>query len=242
MKAEEFNREIVAAMNNGDTHAIPQVQRVAEYIRRTVFDPWADRMAAANPSFNKMDFAAGKSYFPRAYDKAKIEAEKPDFVSKALFPWLKSEQTKKAAAKERLTVMRDELKRLGREVNRFEGRLETLMATQAKTEARLEERAMEVGRAEKRAGVLEERAAEIAEDISEIEEFIKVMKEEAKDPAIQARVAAMEKDLAELRRAEKDGDRQRSGSTPDRARGNLRRSDRPNAHGGGVSDRAPEAA
>lgn len=203
MSPSEFDKEVAAALQRGDVHDIPQVQRVAQYIRKKVLNPWAERMERANPDFKRQEFPEGKSYFPYSYDNPKIEAERTQFVDSVVFPHLKADQGRKAAAKERLQRMNSELTYFNSEIRRFEGRLERLAAREEDLASRLDERAMEVSRAEKRAGVVEERASSLAEDLTEIADFIGAMRAELKDPAMLARLDAMEKEAAALKKADR---------------------------------------
>lgn len=200
---DAFEREISAALQAGDRHALPQVERAAQFIRRKALDPWSKRMEAANSDFKRQEFKEGESYFPYSFEKEMIAAERPKFVEGAALPHLKAQQTVKAAAKERLQTLNAELAVWNKTVGQFEGRLESLAARQADLESRLEERAMEVSRSEARAGAVEERAASIAEDLSEIADFIATMRKELKDPALLARLDVMEKDAAALRKADR---------------------------------------
>lgn len=198
-----FGREVSSAMQQADTHAIPQVARAAQFIRRSIIEPYAQRMEAANPNFKRQEFGPGKSYFPYAWDSPKIVAERPDFVEKSVLPHLRAQQAQAAAAKARLETLNGELAHWNSEVGRFEDRLEGLVARQGELEARLDERAMEVARTETRAGIVEERAASIAEDLSEISDFVAAMRRELKDPALLARLDVMEKEASALRKADR---------------------------------------
>lgn len=109
LSPDEFGREVAAAMHQGDTHALPQVAAAAQFLRRKVFDPWAERMEKANPDFKRHEFSDGQTYFPYRWDNAKIEQERPQFVDNVVLPHLRADQTKKAAAKGRLNTLNDEL-------------------------------------------------------------------------------------------------------------------------------------
>lgn len=195
----EFDAEIVTAMNKGDTHAIPEVQEAAQFLRREVLDPYANKMEAANPNFKKQEFKEGESYFPYNWDKAKIAAHRPEYVD-TVAAHLKADQAVKAAAKQRLEWFNGQLNSWDDQVAKFERRLETLDAADERLEARLSERAMEVSRTEQRAGALDERAATIAETVSEIEDFARAMREELTDPALRERLDRLEADARRLAR------------------------------------------
>lgn len=203
LSPDQFDREVATAMHNGDTHAIPQVQRVAQFLRANVFEPFAQRMQAVNPDFKMQEFKPGSSYFPYSWDTAKVAAERPDFVERTVLPHLQADQAQKAAAKERLQTLADDLRAREDEIAKFEARLERMDARAEEVATRLDERAMEVRKAEQRAGVLEERAASIEEELSEVEDFIRAMREQVRDPQMLARLDAMEKDAAALRRADR---------------------------------------
>lgn len=104
----EFKAQVSRALQEGDRHDVPQVQQAAELIRARVFEPWKERAIAAGLLPEGVDVKTAASYFQRVYNKEMIRARRPEFVTKVQ-DWLKSDQTTKAAAKERITALNDEL-------------------------------------------------------------------------------------------------------------------------------------
>lgn len=108
MSFTEFKQEVSRALIEGDAHSVPQVQQAAELIRQRVFEPWKDRAIAAGLLPEGIEVKTAASYFQRVYNKERIRAERPQFVNKVQ-DWLKTDQITKAAAKERITALNDEL-------------------------------------------------------------------------------------------------------------------------------------
>ena len=202
MTFADFKREVSKALQEGDRHDIPQVEQAAQYVRRTVFNPWRDRAVQAGLLPDDVGVKTAESYFQRVYDKTKISARRPEFVDR-ITDWLRSDQDTKRVARDRISGLADMHRQWEQRTRTWEARLERLSAAQEKVSARLDERAMEVARAEKRVGVLEDRATTIAEELSEIADFIRAMREEVRDPAMLTRLNAMEQEAAALRKAER---------------------------------------
>lgn len=108
MSFTEFKQEVSRALIEGDAHSVPQVQQAAQLIRQRVFEPWKERAIAAGLLPEGVETKTAASYFQRVYNKERIRAERPFFVNKVT-DWLKADQTTKAAAKERITALNDEL-------------------------------------------------------------------------------------------------------------------------------------
>lgn len=199
----QFDREVVAALNTGDDHAIPEVAEAAKMLRAEVFDPLAQWMERVNPNFKRMDFAQGESYAPRKWLASKIEAMPNEFVEQVLLPHLASEQKVKAAAKDRIIGLNEKLNTAQDMTERFDDMLERLDAREDALRARLSERAMEVERTGAREQALQERASSAAEDVTETQDLIDRLRRDVSDPALLQRVDTLEKDLSELRRQER---------------------------------------
>lgn len=197
----EFKREVTTALFSGDVHPVPQVERAAKHIRANILEPI--RLKAVELGLLDSDAAPKNdpSWFARVWNKEKIAAARPD-VTKRFTDWLEGEQTRKAAAQERLSYISDELDVLDANRAKIEARIERLDATAAQLDGRIAERAMEARRVGKRVDVLEERAALLAQEQSEIEEFISAMRAEARDPALLERVEKLEADYRAMRRQE----------------------------------------
>lgn len=100
LSVEEFKREVsIAAMSN-DTHEIPQVQAVAQFWRNQTA-PWAERAEKSIEGFKRKEFDDGQSYFPHMFDKAQIEAQRPEFTN-IVTGHLAADQATKAQAQARI--------------------------------------------------------------------------------------------------------------------------------------------
>ena len=219
----EFDREVAAAMQSGDTHAIPQVEQAAQFIRREVIAPWAKRMEAANPDFRQMEFGPGESYFPYRWEGEQIAARRPEFVDNVVLPHLEQEQATKAAAKERLTaysnaiqVANDTVAKLTRELEVTRSRLDT-------TEIRADEagagtRAVLEPSVRRRTNVLADRVSGQEAKIADLEERLVRETENAARARskIEAEIAAWEgKSVAEAKSAIKAREKADAARTPE---------------------------
>jgi len=94
MTVKEFNAEVTAAMRNGDTHAIPAVDKLAKKLRKEVYDPIKD--LAIEVGYLPEDIAVNpetaQSYLNRIWDIRKIEKDADVFVER-----LKGDFEKQAA-------------------------------------------------------------------------------------------------------------------------------------------------
>jgi hypothetical protein len=202
MQLTEFKQEVAKALREGDQHSIPQVAQAAQYIRNRVFEPWKERAIKAGLLPEDVGVEGAESYFTRVYSKEMIRAKRPEFVNKVV-DYLKSDQDTKAAVKQRVDLYAAQLKSWDAEVSKFEQRLESLQARGDQLGARLDERAMEVRRTEKRTDTLVDRAAPIAEEMREIRSFIAEMRAEMRDPSMVARLDAMEAEANQLQRMDR---------------------------------------
>jgi hypothetical protein len=198
----DFRREVAVAVQNGGVHDIPQVAEAAAYVRDKIFEPWAARAESAIEGFKRVEPDKGEGYFPHIWNKEKVRARRPEFVNRVL-DYLKSDQTKKAAAKQRLEWSAAQLKSWSGQIEKYERRLETIDNKGRELIGRLKEREVEATARENRVGALDERAALIGQEISEIEEFVGAMRAEVKDPALLGRLDQLQKDAAALRREDK---------------------------------------
>lgn len=114
---EEYKSLVSDAMMNGDKHGIPQVQKVAQQIREH-FDHWSDRAAAAIPEFEKIE---GEDYFPHAWNKPQIQAERPQFVNK-LTAHYAADQAAKRSSQDRIGGLNDRLKEAQTRLDKLVGK------------------------------------------------------------------------------------------------------------------------
>jgi hypothetical protein len=107
MSYGDFKKAVSEAMMFGDAHEIPQVTAAAQFIRAKL-EPWVARAETAVEGFKRLEPAAGESWFPHAWNKEKVKARRPEFTDR-LTELYKGDQQTKAAAKERLTKLNDDL-------------------------------------------------------------------------------------------------------------------------------------
>lgn len=198
----EFREAVGRAMRAGDQSNIPQVQQAAKIVRETVFEPWKNRAVAAGLLPDDIKTETALSYFSRVYNREKINARRPEFQQR-ITNWLMGDQAAKAAAKERLTDLSQQLKTVGSQVGKLEARLERLAARETELNARMSERGMELERTGKRASRAEDRASSISDELTEIQEFVGAMRAETRNPEMLARLAALEEQATALRRADR---------------------------------------
>jgi len=141
---DDFKTAVSSAMTDGDVHAVPEVAAAAKQIRSQVLDP-VMRLAqrTMGPDGKPMLAEAleppkgDKSFFPRLWNKPAIAARFND-VKRIFTDWLESEQSLKAAAKERLQVYSGALKSHELNIAKIEaklsGRTDALEALQDKAE------------------------------------------------------------------------------------------------------------
>lgn len=129
----QFKEEVGRAMREGDTHAIPQVQAAAQYIRNRVFEPWKQRAIDLGLLPEGVSVETAASYFTRVYNKEAIVARRPEFLDRVT-TYLTDDQATKAAAKERLIGLNDDLARARAELARA-GSGDAAVAAQARYDA-----------------------------------------------------------------------------------------------------------
>lgn len=202
MSREVFNMEVGRAMRRGDQHEVPEVAQAAQFIRAKVFTPWKDRAIKAGLLPEDVGVDTAESYFQRVYDKGQIAARRDEFV-RTVSGWLGADQAQKASAQQRLAGMWEDKQAAEKAMRRMEAQGRRLDARMQKLDAALAERAMEVGRTERRAGTLEDRQTLLAQEISDLEEFVGAMKGEIADPVLRDRILNLEGELKDLRRADR---------------------------------------
>jgi len=82
-KRIDFEKEIVRAMNYGDSSNIPEVVKSAQIYRKTTLNPLSDK-AVEQGILKLKKFKAGKSYFPQSWNKTQVvvnEAKLADILS-----------------------------------------------------------------------------------------------------------------------------------------------------------------
>lgn len=115
MPYRDFKEAVYDAMYSGDVHPDPHVQAAAQQLRRDVFDP-ITKMAqeTLGPDGKAMlgDALAppkgDQSFAPRIWNSPAIIAKRNEFHGKVR-DWLAGEQGAKAAARERISALADDL-------------------------------------------------------------------------------------------------------------------------------------
>lgn len=202
MSREAFDREIGRAMRRGDQHEVPQVAQAAQFIRARVFEPWKERAIAAGLLPPDVDTKTAESYFQRLYDKGRIAARRSEFVGR-IRDWLKADQEAKARAQDRIRGKWEEMGALDTALARMEQQSARMEQRAQRLGAALNERAMEVGRAERRVNALEDRSAMLAQEIADLTDVIDWAKGEIASPGMRDLIANLEGELKDLRRAER---------------------------------------
>jgi len=135
MTFTEFKTEAAKALQEGDTHEIPQVQQAAQFVRQRVFDPWKQRAIDAGLLPEGIDPKTADSYFQRVYNKEKISAQRPQFVD-TIANWLTTDQQTKAAAKDRMLLLNRDLQGVEDALSKAKTEDRTLALTASRDEIR----------------------------------------------------------------------------------------------------------
>lgn len=107
IKRREFNEAVSRAVRTGDSD-IPQVKASAEYWRNELYNPLRDEMIELNMLPDDVDVSTSVNYLNRVYNKQKLQANMPSFISK-VSKWLNDkDQTLYQNAKDAQTKL-DEL-------------------------------------------------------------------------------------------------------------------------------------
>ena len=86
MKRRDFNEAVSRAVRTGDSD-IPQVKASAEYWRNELYNPLRDEMIELNMLPDDVDVSTSVNYLNRVYNKQKLQANMPSFISK-VSKWL----------------------------------------------------------------------------------------------------------------------------------------------------------
>lgn len=202
MTMEAFREEVGKALRRGDTHEIPEVAESAKWFRANVFDPWKDRAIKSKFLPEDVEPSAAMSYFSRLYNTEKMKS-RPDAFVKQTADWLEGEQTRKAGLQARLQDLDERRAGISAEGKKAAAKIERLEARQKELEARSAEREQEIGRVGRRADDLEERVGDQEAELSDLAEAIDAFHGQIRDPAQQERMAALRREVADLRKREK---------------------------------------
>jgi hypothetical protein len=87
MKRREFNEAVSRAVRTGDSD-VPEIKASAEYWRNELYNPLRDEMIELNMLPDDVDVSTSVNYLNRVYNKQKLQANLPSFISK-VSKWLK---------------------------------------------------------------------------------------------------------------------------------------------------------
>lgn len=96
----EFSQEVAKAMRRNDKHPIPQVQSVADSIRRNLFNPAKVEAEELGIFPEGVELADTGSYLTRSYNVQKIEAHLGDGSADDILPLLEAEFRRKGVEAE----------------------------------------------------------------------------------------------------------------------------------------------
>lgn len=101
LSIKEFSEEVSKAMRRGDKHLIPQVEAMAEAIRRNLFQPVAKEMEELKMMPEGIKISDKGSYLTRVYNIAKISQHHGDGTADDFIEVLVSEFAGKRTAAQR---------------------------------------------------------------------------------------------------------------------------------------------
>lgn len=201
----DFKAAVYDAMYSGDQHPIPQVQQAARDLRAQVYDPIKKMLQETlgpdgRPMLGEeLDAPAGdQSFVPRGWNKEAVTAKRYD-LKQRFTNWLASEQATKSAAKERIAAAQAQHEALGTQVQKLEGRLETIRGRQEDTTSRLKERASAGATTDDRLDTVADRAGHAREALDELDEFVSTMQGNLRDPDALAHLADLKAQQTQLR-------------------------------------------
>ena len=92
LNKREFNKAIATAIRKGDSD-IPEIKAASDMWRKELYDPLKNEMVAQKLLPEDVDVATANNYLNRVWDKDKITANRPEFVTK-VSNWLADKDTK----------------------------------------------------------------------------------------------------------------------------------------------------
>lgn len=120
---EQFKTMVSEAIQNGNQHDLPQVQKAAEYVSKEVFEKWAVRAEGSLEGFKRAQQVIGEGYFPHLWNKVRIAARRSEFGNQ-LTQWYASDQAAKRGAQDRLRAHQGALESHEATIKKLTGRLE----------------------------------------------------------------------------------------------------------------------
>tara|TARA_R110000764_G_scaffold220859_1_gene309163 strand:+ start:984 stop:4079 length:3096 start_codon:yes stop_codon:yes gene_type:complete len=92
LNKREFNKAVATAIRKGDSD-IPEIKAASDMWRKELYNPLKDEMVAQKLLPEDVDVATANNYLNRVWDKDKITANRPEFVTK-VSNWLADKDTK----------------------------------------------------------------------------------------------------------------------------------------------------
>lgn len=138
MTFDAFKEEIAKALTQGDKHDNPFVEQAARAVREKVFDPWKKRAIEAGILSDDVAIKTAESYFMRIYNKQAVSARRPEFVTR-ITDWLRSDQTTKAAAQERIGAFAGAMDVANEQIGKLKAKIAALSDDVEVVQARAEE-------------------------------------------------------------------------------------------------------
>jgi hypothetical protein len=97
----DFKTEVFKALNEGDVHPIPEVQRAAKVIRERTLEPIKRVLVDSGFRMEGFEVKGAKSYAPTVWNREAFIGRRDEAV-KRITDWYTSDQTEKAAIKARI--------------------------------------------------------------------------------------------------------------------------------------------
>ena len=167
----EFQKQVGVALQNGDTHAIPEVQRAAQIYRKEVFDPLKNRAIELGVLPEDVSVETSQSYFSRVYDHHEIKKNLPAF-HRIIKDWLEEERVKKADIQEKIEPLIQERDVLKREISDKTKKTEKRNVTTEKLKLQVEEGAKYVHDVRSRLGLGNGMLKKIQKSYSDLQDVI----------------------------------------------------------------------
>ena len=203
---KSFKEAVFDAMIQGDRHEVPEVQAAAQALRKEVYEP-ITQLAQKTKDLDGRPLlspdagppAGDESFANRVWNKVAVTARRFDLKNK-ITDWLEREQAEKALIKEKLLALNESHNRYTDNLEKLDGRLKTVDAREADTQARISERELAERQAGRRIETIDQQNADRRESLSQLEEFISTVRAEARDPESIAHLRDLEKQAAKLKR------------------------------------------
>ncbi|MCM5558478.1 hypothetical protein [Pleomorphomonas sp. JP5] len=144
MSPKEFNEAVFDALYSGDASPVPQVQQVAQHIRKTILEPVKKAAqetvgADGRALLGEVGAPAGdESFVPRLWNKIAVTRKRDEFIATTT-DWLKKQQASKAEIQNRVASWQTHADDLDDRINKKQSAIETRERQIASVENRAEE-------------------------------------------------------------------------------------------------------